>query len=78
MMLSACRSLASFNLTHISEYFCTSRKSRHPRRCVPVRRIARPELPVAVCAPAVDAAVAQHGACVVDCRGEGHDSWAWQ
>ena len=38
----------------------------HPRRC---------QLPVAVPAPAVDAAAAQQGTRVITSRGEGHDSW---
>ena len=39
----------------------TYRTQRHPRRRKPDRRVARPQLPVAVVAPAVDAAAAQQG-----------------
>ena len=55
--------------------FSTRRKPRHPRRCQPLHLVARPQLPVAVVAPAVDAAAAQQGTRVIVSRGEGHDSW---
>ena len=57
------------------ETFHTCPKPRHPRRCEPVRRVARPQLPEEVVAPAVDAAAAQQGTRVTVSRGEGHDSW---
>ena len=53
----------------------TRRKPRHPRRCEPPRRVARPQLPVVVVAPAVDPAAAQQGTRVGVSRGEGLDSW---
>ena len=55
--------------------FSTRRKPRHPRRRESVRPVARPQLPVVVPAPAVDAAAAQQGTRVGTSRGEGHDSW---
>ena len=48
---------------------------RHPRRCQSLRLVARPQLHVAVVAPAVDAAAAQQGTSVTTSCGEGHDSW---
>ena len=54
--------------------FITFSETRQRRRCVPVRQVARPQLPVAVGAPAFDAAAAQHDTCVVASRCEGHDS----
>ena len=58
--------------THTHTYTCS--EPRHRRRGVPVRRVARPELPVDIVAPAVDAAVDQQGARVIDSRGDGHDA----
>ena len=54
--------------------FCTGHEL-HPCRRKPVRRVTRPQLPVAVVAPAVDAAAAQPGTRVIVSRSEGHDSW---
>ena len=55
--------------------FCTGRELRHPRRCELLRCVARPQLPVHIGAPAVDAAAAEYGTRVEESRGEGHDSW---
>ena len=41
---------------------------------MPVPQVAGPQLPVAVVAPALDAAAAQKGTRVEASRGEGHDS----
>ena len=46
----------------------------HRRRAVPVRRVARPQLPVFVVAPAVGAAARHQGARVGVSRGEGDDA----
>ena len=55
--------------------FITFSETRQRRRCVPVRQVARPQLPVAVGAPAFDAAAAQQSTRVGISHGEGHDSW---
>ena len=52
----------------------TFSESRHPRRRVLVILVARPQLPVAVEAPAVDAAARQQGARVSVSLGEGDGS----
>ena len=49
----------------------TCPQPRHPRRRVSAVRVARPQLPVAVGAPAVDAAARQQRARLVGTRGEG-------
>ena len=53
----------------------TCPKPLNLRRCEPVRRVARPQLPAAVQAPALDAAADQQSTRVEVSGGEGHDSW---
>ena len=67
------------SLARIDYYlFHTCPEPRHPRRRPPVTRVARPQLPVAVEAPAVDAATRQQGAGVRGSHGEGNGSWGWR
>ena len=57
----------------------TCSKPRHPRRSVPVGRVARSQLPGIVPAPAVDYAAAQHGTRVALSCCEGRDCCVrWQ
>ena len=52
----------------------TCPQPRHPRRRVSVVRVARPQLPVDVVAPAVDTAARPQGARVFESRGKGNDA----
>ena len=51
----------------------TCPEPRHRRRGVSVIRVARPQLSVAVCAPAINASAGQHNARVVVSRGDCED-----
>ena len=52
----------------------TCPQPRHPRRRVSVVKVARPQLPVAVPAPALDAAARQQRARMAASRAEGDDA----
>ena len=60
--------------THNRSTSPTCPKPRHPRRRVSVARVARPQLPELIPAPAVDAAARQQRAGVVVTRGEGNNA----
>ena len=47
----------------------------HRRRGELVHTVARPQLPIPVVAPAVDATSGHYGACVAVSRRDGHSAW---